>query len=142
MVNAVSRKRTLAFIVAGLMLAMLCVLLYKAFDIHDTQPLGIDPELPLFMLGSQLLLCIGVLVLIARLLASSLSKSKALPLWFSVVPVSLTSLGRAFEVERLLFSPPLDITSFRVYRNSRLRFFRGGSSACVCLSNPAFSEFP
>ena len=109
-----SRNRILAFVVTGLMLAMFCVLLYEAFDIHDTQPFGVDPELPLFMLGSMLLLCIGTVVMIARLLGSSVALSKVLSRWFLGAPLKPQRPSRAFEVERLLFSPPLAILSLRI----------------------------
>ncbi len=113
-VNSVSRKRILAFIVTGLMVAMVCVLLYKFFDIHDTQPFGVDPELPLFMLGSMLLLCIGILVSIARLVASRLSKSKVSSFWFLGIPPDVQRLSHIFEAEWLLFSPPKTIISLRI----------------------------
>jgi len=96
------------------MLAMVAVLLYEAFDVHDTQPFGVDPELPLFMLGSMLLLCIGTVVLIARLLSSSLALSKVLSRWFLGVSLNPHTPGHAFEIERLLFSPPLAILSLRI----------------------------
>jgi len=110
----VPRKRILALIVTSLMLAMVAVLLYEAFDIHDTQPFGVDPELPLFMLGSMLLLCIGTVVLIARLLGSSLALSKVLSRSFLSALLNLQRPGHAFEIERLLFSPPLAILSLRI----------------------------
>ncbi len=96
------------------MMGMACVLLYKAFDIHDTQPFGADPELPLFMLGSMLLVCIGTVVMIARLLGSSVALSKVFSRWFVGTPLNLQRLGHAFEIERLLFSPPLAILSLRI----------------------------
>lgn len=96
------------------MLAMVFVLLYEAFDIGDTQPFGVDPELPLFMLGSMLLFCIGTVVMIARLLGSSLALSKVLSRWFLGTSLNLHRLSSAFEVERLLFSPPLAVLSLRI----------------------------
>ncbi len=112
--TSVSRSRILAFVISGIMLAMLCVLLYKAFDIHDPQPFGVDPELPLFMLGSMLLLCIGTLVLIARLVASRLSESKVSSFWFLGIPPDVQRLSHLFEAEWLLFSPPRTIISLRI----------------------------
>lgn len=112
--DAVSRSRILALVVTGLMLAMVCVLLYEAFDIHDTQPFGVDPELPLFMLGSMLLLCIGILVLIARLIASRLTQSKVSSFWFLGIPPDVQTLSHLFEAEWLLFSPPKTILSLRI----------------------------
>lgn len=96
------------------MLAMVAVLLYEAFDIHDTQPFGVDPELPLFMLGSMLVLCIGILVLIARLIASRLSESKVSSFWVLGIPPDVQRLSHLFEAEWLLFSPPKAILSLRI----------------------------
>lgn len=96
------------------MLAMVCVLLYEAFDIHDTQPFGVDPELPFFMLGSMLLLCIGILVLVARLVASRLNQSKVSSFWFLGSPTDVQRLSNLFEAEWLLFSPPKSIISLRI----------------------------
>nr|MBW4029025.1 hypothetical protein [Acidobacteriota bacterium] len=81
---------------------------------HDTQPFGVDPELPLFMLGSMVLLCIGILVLIARLVASRLSESKVSSFWFWGVPPDVQRLSNIFEAEWLLFSPPKTIISLRI----------------------------
>ncbi len=112
--RAVSRSRILASVVTGLLLAMACALLYEAFDIHDTQPFGVDPELPLFMLGSILLLCIGFLVVIARLAASRLPQSKVSSFWFWGTPPNALKQSYPFEAEWLLFSPPKTIITLRV----------------------------
>jgi hypothetical protein len=109
-----SRRRILAFVITGIMLAMLYVLIFQAFDIHDTQPFGVDPELPLFMLGSILLLCIGTLVAIARLAGSRLSQSKVPSLWFLDIALSFKSSGHVFEADRRLFSPPPAVLSLRI----------------------------
>lgn len=110
----VSRSRILAFVVTGLMLAMVCALIYEAFDIHDTQPFGVDPELPFFMLGSIVLLCIGILVAIARLTGSRLAQSKVPSFWFLGNPLNPQRLSHVFEADRLLFSPPPAILSLRI----------------------------
>lgn len=109
-----SRNRILALVFTGLLLVMLGALFYKAFDIHDTQPFGVDPELPLFMLGSMLLLCIGVLVVIARLVTSRLNQSKVSSFWFLSIPLDVQRLSHLFEAEWLLFSPPKTMISRRI----------------------------
>ncbi len=96
------------------MLAMLGALLYQAFDIHDTQPFGVDPELPLFMLGAMLLFCIGVAVMVMRRLDSSVPLSKVPSFLRPMESRSTVNLGQAFDIERLLFSPPLAVLSLRV----------------------------
>ncbi len=112
-----SRKHIVALAVTGLMLAMFGVLLYEAFDIfdlHDTQPFPVDPEVPLFMLGSMLVLCIGTVALTVRLLEVCLVLSELLPL--GLLGLMRSSMRRvpAFEVERLLFSPPRSVTALRI----------------------------
>jgi hypothetical protein len=90
------------------------VLIYAAFDIHDTQPFGVDPEVPFFMLCSMLMLCIGTVSLTARLLGLRLSLSELLALDVWVALRCSTGLGEALPVERLLYSPTLSITSLRI----------------------------
>ena len=110
------RNRILALVVTGLMLAMLGVLVFKAFDIHDTQPLGVDPEFPLFVLGSMLLLCLGTVALTVNHLGISLflSLSQLLPVGLFGLSLKASELREAFEIERLLFSPPLAVVSLRI----------------------------
>jgi hypothetical protein len=110
----VPRNRILAFVVVSLLLVMLGVLLYEVFDIGDTQPFGVDPEVPLFMLGSLLLLCIGAVVLAVRRASDSLGSLKVIQ--FECLRLVLRAIGRCevFGSEHLLFSPPLGILSFRV----------------------------
>ena len=93
---------------------MFGALLYEAFDVGDTQPFGVDPELPLFMLGSLLLLCIGVVTLAVRRASDSLASSRVTS--FKYPRLALRVIGRceAFGVEHLLFSPPLPVLSLRV----------------------------
>jgi len=110
----VSRNRIFALVVTSLLLVMLGALIYEAFDIHDTQPFGVDPELPLFMLGSLLVLCIGVVALGMRLLEKHLSNPETVPIRFLDLLLCLMGRKRAFEIERLLFSPPRAIVSLRI----------------------------
>ena len=109
-----SRSRILAFVMSGLLLAMAGVLLYQAFDIHDTQPFGVDPELPLFMLGSLIVLCIGVVAAVMRLLERHLSDLKTVPTKFLDLLLRVIGRGWAVEIEWLLFSPPRQIISLRI----------------------------
>ena len=90
------------------------VLLYAAFDIDDTQPFGVDPEVPFFMLCSTLMLCIGTISLTARLLALRLSLSELLVFGFWAAMRCSTERREVLEVERLLFSPALSVTSLRI----------------------------
>lgn len=109
----VPRNRILALVVFSLMLLMLGALLYKAFDFGDTKPFGVDPEFPLFVLGSLLLLCVGVVALSVRRATDSPKSSKTT----SEYPkLTLRIIGRCevFGVEHLLFSPPLPVLSLRV----------------------------
>ncbi len=108
------RKRLLAFVVTGLLLVMLGALLYEAFDIGDTQPFGVDPEVPLFMLGSLLLLCIGAAILAVRRASDSLASSIIISFEYPRLALKVIGQCEAFCAEHLLFSPPLSVISLRV----------------------------
>jgi hypothetical protein len=110
----VYRKRTIAFAVAAFVLVMAGALIYEAFDIHDWKPFLIDPEFLLMMLSSTLLFCVGIAALIRCLVSFCLSLSELLP--FEFLGLSHCSIFRyeTFEIERLLFSPPLSVTSLRI----------------------------
>jgi hypothetical protein len=110
----VSGNRILAFIVTGLLVVMCGVLLYAAFDIHDTQPFGVDPEVPFFMLCSMLMLCIGTVSLTARLLGLRLSLAELILFGLWAALRCLTGLREARPFERLLLSPALTVTSLRI----------------------------
>ncbi len=110
----VSRKSIVAFAVTALMLAMLAVLMYKAFDVHDMQPFPIDPEVPLFMLGSMLVLCIGTVALSVGLLRFCLLLAEFLPLRALGCWRWSLAWRQGFEFERLLFSPPCIVISLRI----------------------------
>jgi hypothetical protein len=89
-------------------------LVYEAFDIHDPKPFLIDPEFLLMMLSSVLIFCIGITALIRGLYSFCLSLAELLPI--GTLGVSFRSVLQhdSFEIERLLFSPPLSVTSLRI----------------------------
>lgn len=103
-----------AIAVAAILSVMVGTLIHQAFDIHDTTPFPIDPEAPTFMLGSLLIFCVGIVALTAHLLSFSLALSELLSLERLDISSSSTRRHLAFEVERLLFSPPLRVTSLRI----------------------------
>lgn len=112
--TAVCRKRILGFAVAAFILVMVGALIYKVFDIHDTRPFFIDPEFPLMMLSSMLIFCVGFAVLVRRLFRFCLALSELLPLRILGLSQCSTFRYETFEIERLLFSPPLSVTSLRI----------------------------
>lgn len=111
-VGGVSRNRILVLVVTGILVLMAGVLLYKAFDVQDTRAFGVDPEIPLFMLSSLALLCLGAVAvrgtsdLRGKLNVAAFERPK--PIWNPLGPLA------AFCQEHLLFSPPLAILSLRV----------------------------
>jgi hypothetical protein len=112
---AMCRKRILVFAVAAIISVMVGALVYEAFDIHDTKPFPIDPEIVLIMLDSLLVVCLSTVVLTVSRLASFFSLvSELLPFGLSGLMPGLWHPRQSFEVERLLFSPPLSATSLRI----------------------------
>lgn len=107
-------KRIIGLSVGVLIMVMVGALIYKAFDIHDTKPFGIDPEFPLMMLSSMLIFCVGIAVLIRRLFSFCLALSEMLPLGLFGLSDGAWRRQETFERERLLFSPPLSATSLRI----------------------------
>jgi hypothetical protein len=108
------RTRILGFAVAAFVFVMAGALIYEAFDIHDPKPFFIDPEFLLMMLSSMLIFCIGIPALIRRLYSFCLSLSEFLPPGILGLSHSLTFRYETFELERLLFSPPLSVTALRI----------------------------
>lgn len=108
-----SRKHIVALAVTVLAVS-LAVLVSQTFDLHDTKPFPVDPELPCFLFGSLVGFCIGIAALTVYLVGSFPFDSELLP--FSSKGQSLRSMVRrqAFEAERLLFSPPLSVLSLRI----------------------------
>ncbi len=113
-IATMSRKQIVAFAGTVIILVMAGALIYEAFDIHDPKPFPIDPEMLLYMFGSMMVLCVGTVALIVPLLNLNLSFSGMLPLSLLGLPHISMQRRQPFEVERLLFSPPLSVTSLRI----------------------------
>jgi len=107
-------KRILGFVVVAFILVMAGALIYEILDIHDTKPFYTDPECLLMLHSCVLIFCIGIMALGRRLFSVCLSLSELLPL--GTLGLSHCSMFQyeTFEIERLLFSPPLSVTSLRI----------------------------
>jgi hypothetical protein len=108
------RKRIFGFIVAAFVVVMAGALVYEAFDIHDPKPFLIDPEFLLMMLSSVLIFCVGITALIRGLYSFYLSLIELLPIGIFGASSGSAFQHDSFEIERLLFSPPLSVTSLRI----------------------------
>ena len=128
--RTVPRNRILALVVVGLLLVMLGALLYEAFDFGDMQPFGVDPEVPLFMLGSLLLLCIGDVVLAVRRASDSLASAKVAPLDYPRLALRVIGRCEAFGIEHLLF-PRLWRFLLSAYRQNSLAPVHSRQLACL-----------
>ncbi len=111
---AVCRKRILGFAVAALVFVMAAALIYEVFDIHDPKPFFTDPEYLLMMLSSMLIFCIGIPTLGRSLCCFWVFLSELLPRRIFCLFFSSTLHSGKFEIEHLLFSPPLSLTSLRI----------------------------
>ncbi len=111
---AVDRERILRFVIAAFILVMVAALIYEAFDIHDTKPFYTDPECLLMLHSCVLIFCIGIMAL-RHVFKFRFSLSELLPV--VILGLSHCTMFRSgtFEVERLLFSPPLSVTSLRIW---------------------------
>lgn len=111
---AMCRKRMIGFAVAAFVFMMAGALIYEACDIHDPKPFFIDPEFLVMMLSSMLIFCVGTAALVRCLYRFCLSLLELLPL--DIFGLSFGSMfqQQAFEIERLLFSPPPSVTSLRI----------------------------
>jgi hypothetical protein len=107
-------KRVIGVAVAVMISVMVGALIYEAFDIHDPKPFVTDPEFLLMMLSSMLIFCVGITALVRRLFSLNLPLSELLPLGLLGLSRSSMRQREAFECERLLFSPPLSVTSLRI----------------------------
>lgn len=112
--STMCRKRIIGFVVAAFVVLMAGALVYEAFDIHDAKPFFIDPEFLLMMLTSVLIFCVGIAALIRRVYSFRLSLAEFLPTGIFGVLFSSAYQHESFEIERLLFSPPLSVTSLRI----------------------------
>jgi hypothetical protein len=112
--DGVFRKRIIGFAVAAFVVVMAGALIYEAFDIHDWKPFLIDPEFLLMMLSSTLLFCVGIAALIRCLFSFCLALSELLSPEFLGLSHGSITRYEIFELERLLFSPPLSVTFLRI----------------------------
>jgi hypothetical protein len=112
--STMCRKRIIGFVVAVFVVLMAGALVYEAFDIHDAKPFFIDPEFLLMMLSSVLIFCVGIAALIRCVYSFRLSLAELLPTGIFGVLFSSAYQRESFEIERLLFSPPLSVTSLRI----------------------------
>lgn len=110
----VSRRLIVAFVVAAIVIVMAGAMVYEAFDIHDTKPFPIDPEFLVYMVSAILVLCLGTVVLTVGLLNFYLSVLGLVPYKLSNLTPVLWHRYEAFEVEHILFSPPLSPVSLRI----------------------------
>lgn len=111
---AVSRRRIVAFVVAAILMIMVGAMVYEAFDIHDPKPFPIDPEFLLYMFSALLVLCLGTAVLTVGLLNFYLSLLELLQFRLLNRMPELRHRYEAFEVEHILFSPPLSTATLRI----------------------------
>jgi hypothetical protein len=108
------RSSILGFIVAALVFLMAGALVYEVCDIHDPKPFLIDPEFLLMMLSSILIFCVGIAALICRVSGFCLSLCQGFLSGTFDVSFRTGFQHKSFEIERLLFSPPLTVTSLRI----------------------------
>ncbi len=112
--QAVSRRRIVAFVVAAILMVMVGAMVYEVFDIHDPKPFLIDPEFLLYMFSALLVLCLGTVALTVSLLDLCLLLSELLRYRPSKLVAALRHQYEAFEVEHILFSPPLSTATLRI----------------------------
>lgn len=104
----------IGFAVAAFVLVTIGALVYETFDLQDWKPFLIDPEFLLMMLSSTLIFCIGISALACCLFSFCLFLSQFLRLQFQGLSHGSNLRNETFEIERLLFSPPLSVTSLRI----------------------------
>jgi hypothetical protein len=110
----VSRRFIIALVVCAILMVMVGAMVYEAFDIHDPKPFPVDPEFLMYTLGAVLMLCLGTAVLTVGLLRFYFSLSELLVSGFLKLARASSRRCETFEVERLLFSPPLSVISLRI----------------------------
>jgi hypothetical protein len=111
---AMSRRHSIALLAVAIIAVMVGALVYEAFDIHDPKPFPIDPEFLLMMFSALLALCLSTVVLAIRLLGFYFLFSEVLPHGLLDLTPGSWRRHQVFDVERLLFSPPLSATSLRI----------------------------
>ena len=110
----VSRRFMIGFVVCAILVVMMGAMVFEAFDIHDPKPFLIDPEFLVYMLGAVLVLCLGTAVLTVGLLSFYFSLSELFINGLLELAPGSSRRYEAFEVKRLLFSPPLSVISLRI----------------------------
>jgi hypothetical protein len=108
-----SRRLVVAFVAIAIITIWMGALVYETFDIHDPKPFPIDPEFLVMTCSVMLALCLGT-VLAIRLFGLCLLFWESLSQGLSELAPSLWRRHRTFEVNRLLFSPPLSAISLRI----------------------------
>lgn len=103
-----------AFAVAAILMVMVGAMVYQAFDIHDTKPFPIDPESLIYMVSTILVLCLGTVVLTVGLLNFYLLLAGLISFRLLNSTPCLRHQYEAFEVDRILFSPPLSPVFLRI----------------------------
>ncbi|HVC89203.1 MAG TPA: hypothetical protein VND66_01155 [Acidobacteriaceae bacterium] len=107
-------KRILGFAVVAFILVMAGALISEIFDIHDTKPFFIDPECLLMLHSCVLVFCVGIMALARRVFSFCMALAQLLPFGnFGLLFISIFQ-HENFEIEHLLFSPPLSVTSLRI----------------------------
>lgn len=111
---AVFRRRIVAFVVVAILMVMVGAMVYEVFDIHDPKPFPIDPEFLVYMFSTILVLCLGTVVLTVGLLNFYLSLLELLQFRLLNPMPGLRHRYEAFEIEHILFSPPLSTATLRI----------------------------
>lgn len=111
-----SGRRVLALVALALIVVMMGALVHEIFDFHDTRPFAVDPEFPAMACSFLVALCFTVAVSTVCLLSFCILYFclKAFLRGFPQSPLESSGIFRSFEIERLLFSPPLAFTSLRI----------------------------
>jgi uncharacterized membrane protein len=107
------KNHIIGLIIALLLFVVLAATVHEVFDVGDNTPLTSDPEFALISLGIMMVVSLGV-ALVTVCSARHLTRSKEVKGLFSAFAHDCVSRAQAFEIERLLFSPPLTATSLRV----------------------------
>jgi hypothetical protein len=109
-----SRKHIVAFVITSILTVMLGAMLHEAFETGDTTPFSSDPELVFMMLGTMLILCLGIAVITVCQAHRNSSRPKLIR--YKRPDLIPTFLGHALitEIDHLLFSPPRIAVSLRV----------------------------
>lgn len=111
-----SGRRIAALFALTFVVLMMGALVCKVLDFHDTRPFPIDPEFPAMVCCFLVALCFSVAATTACLFSFSFLYFclKVFLRGFPQSALETWGIFRSFEIERLLFSPPLAFTSLRI----------------------------